>query len=373
MKKTLLSIAIASSLILVGCGDANNQKQGQGAAPLVKVVSSQTAEYQQNKSFIGRIQAVNDVSITAQVTGYLTDRMFDEGQMVEKGDPLYQIESAPFEAEVATAKAAVAQAEASLKKAQMDFKRGKNLLPKGNISQSEFDALTAALLSAEAQVEAGKAQLNLAEVNLSHTTILAPFTGRISSSNVSLGDLLSPSIGELTSIVSLDPIHAAFSVSERERLQFGMDRVDGAGEGADLVEVVILTEDDKEFPYKGHLDFIGNRIDVTTGTISLRASIPNPEHTLLPGQHANISIQEKAPTDVVVIPRRAVQTDLEGDFVMVVTDGSVVERRNVNLGQQVEGGTIITQGLTANEKVVIEGLQRIRNGVPVTIASDENK
>ncbi len=368
MKKTMLSLAVASSLLLVGCGESATGSKGQGAAPLVEVTSTQVVEHQQSKSYVGRATAVEDTDIIAQVSGYLEARLFTEGQMVEEGDLLYQIEPAPFEAQVATAKAAVAQAKANLKKSQMDFKRGKNLLPKGNISQSEFDALTANLLSAEAEVEATNAQLSLAEVNLSHTTIVAPFTGRIGDSEVSKGDLLSPSSGVLATLVSLDPIHASFNVSERERIQFGMDRMSGNGEGAvNALEVVIMLENDKAYEHKGTLDFVSNRIDVKTGTIALRAVVPNPGHVLLPGQHIKIAIQEKAPTDVIVIPRRAVQSDLEGDFVMVVADGNVAERRNVKMGRQLAEGIIISEGLASDEVVITKGLQRVRNGSPVKL------
>ncbi len=364
----MLSLAVASSLLLVGCGESATGSKGQVAAPLVEVTSTQVVEHQQSKSYVGRATAVEDTDIIAQVSGYLEARLFTEGQMVEEGDLLYQIEPAPFEAQVATAKAAVAQAKANLKKSQMDFKRGKNLLPKGNISQSEFDALTANLLSAEAEVEATNAQLSLAEVNLSHTTIVAPFTGRIGDSEVSKGDLLSPSSGVLATLVSLDPIHASFNVSERERIQFGMDRMSGNGEGAvNALEVVIMLENDKAYEHKGTLDFVSNRIDVKTGTIALRAVVPNPGHVLLPGQHIKIAIQEKAPTDVIVIPRRAVQSDLEGDFVMVVADGNVAERRNVKMGRQLAEGIIISEGLASDEVVITKGLQRVRNGSPVKL------
>jgi len=368
MKKTILSLAVASSLILVGCGESNSGSKGQGMAPLVEAVPAQVVEFQQSKSYVGRITAVEDTAIIAQVTGYLKARLFTEGQLVEKGDPLYQIDAAPFEAQVATAKAAVAQANAVLKKSQMDFKRGKNLLPKGNISQSEFDSLTAALLSAEAEVEASKAQLSLAEVNLSHTTILAPFAGRVSDSKASIGDLLSPSAGVLTTLVSLDPVQASFNVSERERIQFGMDRIDGSGEGAaEALEVVVMLETGESYEHKGVLDFVSNRINLNTGTLALRANVPNPEHVLLPGQHVKVAIQEKAPTDVIVIPRRAVQTDLEGNFVMLIKDGNIAERRNVEMGRQLDTGVIIKDGLTKDDVVITKGLQRVRNGVPVTL------
>ncbi|MES8804332.1 multidrug efflux RND transporter periplasmic adaptor subunit VmeY, partial [Cutibacterium acnes] len=179
MQKKPLVALMAATAILAGCGEANNA-QREGQAPLVVTQDVTVIDYQPSKSYIGRIEAVEDTNITAQISGYLKARHFEEGQMVEKGQLLYSIEPSSFEAQVASAKAALAQAKAALKKEELDHTRGKNLLPRGSISQSEFDALTAALLGAKAELEAANAQLKLAEVNLSYTQIRAPFSGRIS-------------------------------------------------------------------------------------------------------------------------------------------------------------------------------------------------
>ncbi|UTT86254.1 efflux RND transporter periplasmic adaptor subunit [Vibrio pelagius] len=370
MRKKLLLTVLASSMILVGCGqDAQNAQQAP--LPLVAVEDVNVIPHQQSKSYIGRIEAVEDTAITAQVSGYLQNRHFKEGQMVEKGQLLYTIEPSSFEAQVASAKASVAQANANLKKAELDFNRGKNLLPKGSISQSEFDALTATLLGAQAQLEASKAQLNSANVQLSHTRIEAPFAGRISDSKVSTGDLVSPSSGVLTTLVSLDPVHASFSISERERLALGMDRIEGDGSSdSDRVEVQIILENGEAFEHLGKLDFLGNRINLNTGTIAMRAIADNPNQQLLPGQHVRVNLRDKQEIDVVTIPRRAVQTDLEGDFVMVLVEGEgapVAERRNIDMGRQVEGGVIVHSGLETGDAIITQGLQRVRNGMPVRI------
>lgn len=368
MKKTILVTALASAILLAGCGE-NNQGKSHSQAPLVVSQPVHTIAYQPSKSYIGRIEAVEDTNITAQVSGYLKQRHFEEGQMVDKGQLLFSIEPSSFLAQRASAKASLAQANAALKKAQLDYQRGKDLLPKGSISQSEFDNLTASLLGAEAQVEAGKAELNLAEVNLSYTEIRAPFSGQISQSKVSTGDLVSPSSGILTTLVSLDPVHASFSLSERERLEMGLDKVKGNGstEEAQGVDVQIVLENGNEFEHLGQLDYLGNRIDLNTGTIAMRADVPNPELRLLPGQHVRVELREKQSRDTLVVPRRAVQTDLEGNFVMLVADGSVAERRNVELGPQTEHGIIIRGGISEGDSVITQGLQRVRNGVPVRV------
>ncbi|EHU9516949.1 efflux RND transporter periplasmic adaptor subunit [Vibrio vulnificus] len=364
--KPIVGLIVASAL-LAGCEDKALQ-QHNTMAPLVVTQEVLMLDYQPSNAYIGRVEAVEDTNITAQVSGYLKARHFEEGQLVEKGALLYTIEPSSFEAQVASAKASLAQAKASLKKAELDHQRGKNLLPRGSISQSEFDALTAGLLGAQAQLEAANAQLKLADVNLSYTQIRAPFSGRISDSKVSTGDLVSPSSGILTTLVSLDPIHTAFSISERERLALGIERIKGDGSTPSAgVEVHLQLENGKEYPHLGRLDYLGNRIDTKTGTIALRAVVENPDHQLLPGQHIKVNLREKQAKSVVVVPRRAVQTDLEGHFVMVMTPGEVAERRNVSLGAQVEQGVVIRQGLTLDDVVITQGLQRVRNGMQVRV------
>ncbi|RZP56224.1 efflux RND transporter periplasmic adaptor subunit [Vibrio vulnificus] len=364
--KPIVGLIVASAM-LAGCEDKALQ-QHNTMAPLVVTQEVLMLDYQPSNAYIGRVEAVEDTNITAQVSGYLKARHFEEGQLVEKGALLYTIEPSSFEAQVASAKASLAQAKASLKKAELDHQRGKNLLPRGSISQSEFDALTAGLLGAQAQLEAANAQLKLADVNLSYTQIRAPFSGRISDSKVSTGDLVSPSSGILTTLVSLDPIHTAFSISERERLALGIERIKGDGSTPSAgVEVQLQLENGKEYPHLGRLDYLGNRIDTKTGTIALRAVVANPDHQLLPGQHIKVNLREKQAKSVVVVPRRAVQTDLEGHFVMVMTQGEVAERRNVSLGAQVEQGVVIRQGLTQDDVVITQGLQRVRNGMQVRV------
>lgn len=373
MPKKLLVASLVSAVLLAGCGETTNTQQN-APAPLVQTQAVEVVPHQQSKIYIGRMDAVEDTAITAQVSGYLLERHFQEGQIVEKGQLLYTIEPSTFEAQVASAKAMVSEARSSLKKAELDFERGKNLVKSNNISQAEFDALTASLMSARAQLEAGIAQEKVAEVNLSHTTIRAPFTGRISDSKVSTGDLLSPSSGVLTTLVSMDPIYASFSISERERLALGMDQIEGDGsDESNGVAVNVILEDGRVYEQQGKIDFLGNRINLNTGTLAMRAVVENPSQRLLPGQHVRVELMEKEASDVVTVPRRAVQTDLEGDFVMIVSEGNVAERRNVALGPQVETGVVIRSGLKTTDVVITQGLQRVRNGIPVRIQEPQSK
>ncbi|WP_117234016.1 efflux RND transporter periplasmic adaptor subunit [Vibrio maerlii] len=368
MNRKLLLATTIGAILITGCSEPSGQK-AQAPSPNVVTQDVSVIPLQSSRAYIGRIEAVEDASITAQVSGYILSRNFTEGQIVQKGELLYTIDPAPFEALVANAKAAVAQANAALKKAQLDFERAQDLLPRGSISKSEYDALNAALLGAEAQLEASRAQLNSSEVSLSHTKIVAPFKGRVGESQASIGDLVSPNSGILTTLVSLDPIHTSFSMSERERLNFGMDKMEGDGSSeSNSVEVHVKLENDEYFEHLGQLDFIDNRINTNTGTISLRAIVDNPDYRLLPGQHISVELREKQANDVNVIPRRAVQTDLEGHFVMVVREGNIAERVNVTLGAQTEQGIVIKTGLQPEDVVITQGLQRVRNGVTVKVS-----
>lgn len=369
MKKRIV-LPLLTAVSLIGCGETNTAAPQM--LPAVKVEQVTSTAFYPSRTYIGRIEAAEDAAITSQVTGYLKSRDFVEGQIVQEGQLLYQIEDSTYAAQVASAKAAVSQAEAQLKKAITDFERAEDLLPKGNVSQSEYDTRLANKLGAEAAVASANANLMKADIDMSRTQIKAPFKGRTNSTKVSMGDLVSPSSGVLTTLVSLDPIQAAFQVSERERLAMGMDKSSGDGSNKEVeIEVTLILENGQEYAHAGKLDFIGNRIDLDTGTIAMRAQIPNPDYALLPGQHVEVMIATTQEVDVVAVPRRAVQTDIQGDFVMVLSEGNVAERREVELGAQIEQGIVIQSGLKDTDKVIVEGLQRVRNGMPVQLLAEQ--
>lgn len=368
-RKLLLPLLI-SSVLFVGCGDKKVAQQN-AFVPLVATESVKLINYQPQQTFVGRTEALEDVGIVPQVSGYLKVRYFNEGELVLAGQRLYLIDPSLYQAKVAMAKASVAQAEAGLTNANLDWERGKGLVAKGGISQSDFDRQTAVKLQSQAAVESAKAQLIAANLDLSHTNIVAPFTGRISKSNASLGDLVSPSFGVLTTIVSLDPIQASFSMSEKQRLATGADKLSGGGQGG-IVEIFLKLGKGNDYEHPGQLDYLGNRIDLKTGTIGLRAKFPNPDHRLLPGQYVEVIVKDKQIKSEIMIPRLSVQTDLEGDYVMVLNEGNVLERRNIELGPQTPDGVIVTTGLKEHEHVVTKGLQRVRNGMTVKLEDSKN-
>lgn len=340
--------------------------------PLVEVVVDFVVmdPYQPKSAFVGRLQAIEDVSIQAQVTGYLVARRFKEGDMVEAGDILYEIDPAAFEAELARANADLAKAMATQANARRNFKRGQELLPDGNISKSEMDKLEADRLEADAEVAAAEAKLKAAEVNLGYTQIRAPISGRIGRSVLSTGDLVSPTSGVLTTLVSVDPIHAIFQFSEATLVQIIVNRMGQPGAQSlndiDLSDLVVRLElrNGVFYPEIGRIDYFANRISEDTGTLEARAVIPNPFGLLVPGQYVRVVIVREELSEALFVPQAAVQADQEGSFVLVVESGTV-QRRNVVLDERVDDKIVVLQGLEEGEQVIVRGLQQVRPGQPV--------
>jgi membrane fusion protein (multidrug efflux system) len=358
------------AIVLALCLGACSQEP---PPPLVVEVVVDTAvldPYQPKSAFVGRLQAIEDVSIQAQVTGYLLARRFREGDMVEAGDILYEIDPAAFEAELARAKADLAKARATQANAERNFKRGQELVPDGNISKSEMDQLEADRLEADAEVAAAEAKLKTAEVNLGYTKIRAPISGRIGRSKLSTGDLVGPNSGVLTTLVSVDPIHALFQLSEATLVQIIVQRMGQPGaqnlNDIDLSDLVVRLElrNGVFYPEIGRVDYFSNRISVDTGTLEARAVIPNPYGLLVPGQYVRVVIVQEELSEALFVPQAAVQADQEGSFVLVV-EGGVVQRRNVVLDERVEERIVVLQGLEEGEQVIVRGLQQVRPGQPV--------
>jgi membrane fusion protein (multidrug efflux system) len=339
---------------------------------LVEVVVDKVVldPYQPKSSFVGRLQAIEDVSIQAQITGYLVARRFTEGEMVEAGDILYEIDPAGYEAELAKARADLAKARATKANAQRNFRRGQELLPDGNISKSEMDKLEADRLEAEAEVAAAEAKLKSAEVNLGYTQIRAPISGRIGRSVLSTGDLVSPTSGVLTTLVSVDPVHVIFQLSEATLVQIIVQRMGQPGaqnlNDIDLSDLVVRLElrNGVFYPEIGRIDYFANRISEDTGTLEARAVIPNAFGLLVPGQYVRVVIVREELSEALFVPQAAVQADQEGSFVLIVEAG-IVQRRNVVLDERVDDKIVVLQGLEEGEQVIVRGLQQVRPGQPV--------
>ncbi len=361
-------LCVVATVVLAACAEE------PPPPPPVEVVVDEVLldPYQPKSSFVGRLQAIDDVSIEAQVTGYLKARSFKEGDFVEAGDVLYEIDPAVFEAEVARAKADLARARATQVNAQQNFRRGETLVPDGNISESEMDQLRAAKLEAEAGVAAAEAALVTAEVNLGYTTIKAPISGRIGRSTHTTGDLVGPNTGVLTTLVSVDPIHALFQLSESTFVQIIAQRMAQPESrnlnDIDLSDLVVRLElrNGVYYPEIGRIDYFANRISEDTGTLESRAVIPNPYGLLVPGQYVRVEIVREEMSEALFIPQAAVQADQQGSFVLEV-EGGIVQRRNVVLDERVEDRIVVLQGVEQGDQVIVRGLQQVRPGQPVKL------
>lgn len=367
LKLLIRAPAVCFLLLLAACSEPPSTPPPVG----VVVDTVRVEPYQAQSVYVGRLVARDDVTIRASVSGYLQERSFNEGEQVQAGDVLYVIDPSEYAAALAIARADLASAKANQTNAQRNYQRGLELLPKNAISQVEMDNLTAQKLDADARIESAQAQVTAAEVNLGFTTIKAPISGRIGRSQVSPGDLVGPSSGDLTTLVSIDPIEALFQVSEATYIDQISQRVTANPTVDDLksIEVTLELADGLQYPEVGQIDYFGNRIDAATGTMEARARIPNPYGLLVPGQYVRVTLQDTALKDGLFVPLAAVQADQQGAFVLVVTENGTVQRSNAELGERLDDRVLVTGGLQAGDRVIVRGLQQVRPGMPVTITA----
>ncbi len=354
------------------------EAQQAAGPPAVGIIEAVKRPVTQSNEFLGRIEATNRVNVVARVTAFLEKRNFVEGAEVKTGDMLYELERGPFEADLESKKAQVAQLQATLVNAKLTTGRAKALLGGPAGQQSTYDAALANEQSLEAQVQAAQAQVDLSKINLDYTQIRSPIDGKIGRTAVTEGNVVSPSSGVLTTIVSQDPMYVTFPVSVREGLVL-RDRYATLG-GFKAVVIRIRLPDGKLYDQVGELNFVNNTIAQNTDTITLRGVIPNPilprlsaadnvtVRQLTDNEFVTVLLEGAQPVDVVAIPRSAVLSDQQGDYVFVLGADNKAEQRRIVLGQSTATIASVTSGLSVGEKVIAEGMQRVRPGQPVAPA-----
>ncbi|HEX5830782.1 MAG TPA: efflux RND transporter periplasmic adaptor subunit [Gemmatimonadaceae bacterium] len=321
----------------------------------------------------GRLQAVRTAEVRARVDGIVQRRLYEEGTDVRAGQPLFAIDPQPLRAQLSAAQATLARAEATAANAAQDAKRYEGLVAQKAISQQEHDAAVARLRTAEADVAQARAQVETARLNLGYATVSAPIGGRAGRAAVTEGALVSAGAGTLlTRVEQLDPIFVNFSQSNTELLAIRRALTTGRkGSGTrGGVVVRLVLEDGTVHGRTGRLDFLDLSIDEATGTAALRAEIPNPDRALLPGQFVRARLELGERTDGLLVPQRAVSVTAQGQSVMVLGDSSVVEARPVKLGELRGDAWVVLSGLSAGERVITDGLQKVRPGQPVRVAAD---
>ena len=349
-----------------GCDDGSQQTVAAAPPPSVVVTPVVRKDVTPTMTFVGRVEAIEDVELRARVEGFLEKRSFDEGGDVNKGDLLFLIEQAPYQADVERAQAEVLSADATLTNASLQADRFRSLIKRGNVSQAKLDEAVAEETRAKAAVEEAKAALAQAELNLSYTTIKAPIDGRIGRATYSVGNLVGPSSDPLAELINLDPIYVQIAVGDRQLLDARRDDFD---ETEQLVPWLVLGDGEK-YSEPGVFAFINNKVDVQTDTVTVRATFPNPNKVLLPEQFVTVEIKSSAPVKALVIPQAAVQENQSGRFVLVVDKDDKVKVRQVTMGVTEGTDWIVEQGLDEGEDVIIEGLQKVRPGIAVNPVSE---
>jgi membrane fusion protein (multidrug efflux system) len=343
--------------------------------PAVGVVRAERQQITQTDEFIGRIQAVGRVALVARVSAFLEKRLFVEGAEVKQGNLLYQLEQPPFQAQVENNKANVAQLEAQHRNAELTLERAQYLLKTVAGQQSNVDSALASERSLAASICAAKAQLQIAEINLGYTEIRAPIDGKISATDVTEGNVVSPTTGTLANLVSQDPMYVLYPVSVRAGLDL-RNRYDAKG-GFNAVVLKIRLPDGRIYGQNGKLDYVSPTVATNTDTITVRGVIPNPllsgvppgapaPRELFDGEFVTVMIEGVQPITVLAIPRAAVLSDQQGDYVYVVDAQNKAEQRRLQLGQSTPSTAVVTNGLKEGELVISEGLQRVRPGETVS-------
>jgi membrane fusion protein, multidrug efflux system len=374
-----LSAALLMAVTLALAARPATAQQGPGGAPpAVGVVKVERTPITPSTEFVGRIQATNRVNLVPRVTAFLDERLFTEGAEVKKGDLLYRLEQGPFRAEVQAKEAAIQQINAQLRNATLTLERARSLLGSPAGQQSAVDAALANQQSLQGQLLAAQAQLQEAKISLDYTEIRAPIDGKIGRTATTIGNVVSPSSGVLATIVSQDPMYVVFPVSVRTILDI-RERYAGRG-GLDAVLVRVRLPNGRVYKESGKLDFVDNSVAGNTDTIVLRGRVPNPpaaggkeggkpggERELVDGELVTVIVEDAQPVLALTVPRAAVLSDQEGDYVYAVDLQGKAQRRPVRLGQSpLPAKAVIESGLEEGETVIVEGIQRVRAGQPVS-------
>jgi RND family efflux transporter MFP subunit len=365
----LMRLIHASGLLVSMMLAAQTPAVAQGpAAPPVTVAKPLVKDIVEQDDFIGRFEPVDQVEIRSRVSGYLDKVHFQDGALVQVGDPLFTIDPRPYRAALEQAEATVSSAQVRVDFASSDLDRAESLRRSGNIADQILDQRRSNYLTARADLERAQAALRQARLDMEFTEITAPIAGKISRKNVSVGNLINANQTVLTNIVSLDPIHFYFDVDERSFLAYSRQNAGGTRTSSRAApnRVVLTMTDEREAHRTGALDFLDNRLDAASGTIRARAVFENKDLFLTPGLFGRVTLSGSDPYKGVLVPDEAVGNDQDRRVVFVVAEDHSVTMRPVRTGPRIDGYRVIRSGLTGDETIVVNGVVRIRPGIKVT-------
>ncbi|KMY68339.1 hypothetical protein AAU61_01195 [Desulfocarbo indianensis] len=365
---------------------------GRGEAPEVVTTTVETTSLKPPRKYVGHVEAIQDAEIYAQVAGTIKKVHFKEGAMVNQGDLLFTIDPDRYQAKVELYQATLVQAKASLAAAQAglesveaqltyaeqylkrlssagarsvvqaDLDKAKSAVRQYKAAQQEAKAKIEQL---RAQIKQSEANLTVARIDLNYTQVRAPITGRIGQAEVTAGDYVSPGAVMMARVVQVDPVRVRFAISDRDYLD--LLKI-SKREGIEAIKAKLQLANGDSFKGKGSLDFVGNHMNLKTGTIVLRLRYDNPGQELVHNSYVNVFMETPDDAHGLALPQEAVMTDTQGEYVYVVTDKGVAQKRYVNLGDSINGKRIVNSGVKAGNTVVIQGLQRVRPGQPVKVA-----
>jgi RND family efflux transporter MFP subunit len=365
------AVCLTGWLLLAGCTDGESTAQAP-PPPSVSVAKPLLKEITEWDEYTGRLAAIQSVDVRARVSGYLESVHFKDGAMVKRGDLLFVVDQSPYQAVLDEAKARVAQARVQLDLAETELARAQGLFEQNAISEEELDQRSQGKKGAVAAVQAAQAAVRRAQLDLNWTEVRAPISGRIGRRLITRGNLISGGLAGgtlLTTIVSLDPIYLYFTADEQALLRY--TRLDRAGERESSRTkpnpVRLQLADETGYPHRGHMNFVDNRVDESTGTIQGRAIFRNPDLIFTPGIFARILLKGRGPYEALLIPDAAVSADQATRFVYVVDKNNKAQRRDVVLGRWVDDSLrVVEHGLKPDDQVITAGLMRVQVGAPVT-------
>lgn len=340
------------------------QEAGQQPPPGVVTHQIEVVPIDAPESFTASVEPIENVQVQARIQGFIEEVLFTPGAIVNAGDELFKIEPNQYAAEVSAAEASLAQAEAQRVRAESEANRQQALVSRNATAEVNLEQARADFQVAEANVQAAQAQVDLAKINQGYTTITSPITGKIGQALITKGNFVGPSAGPLAQIVQLDPVRVVFSIPEQFLLDMQQSGI--AKTGADSVNFNLALSNGTPYPQTGTLEFVDNQVDPATGSVAIRIVYDNPEGLLLPGQFVTMMIAEKDLTELPVVPQTAVLQDREGRYVFVVNDDNTVTQTRITTGPRVQTGWAVTEGLKGGELVVVQGVQRLQNGMTVT-------